>query len=389
MTRVEQRVAALANWLPKLTSLVDPVCVNYALPHKWLSKGCPSQLLEKGSTSQRVCNTNPDSPSAVRNGDVTSWCRSTQTIDVDCKCAESGCVFDHSVGTDELGIYSADSSSQFALASHETFRETPYTSFLSDLAGETNVCPDLCFTSGQLSPNEGTYNSSVDIDSLFTEPPVLQHLTSDVSGTTMSQEVVTSANPSNCGFRDSATIFNETESQFVSFEDEFHFLNLSDCSYWNSFMDQKEHGTAGLKAQTWLSHVKSPCRIIIVGSIEHSTYLAMPLRLINRRSLSLPFGWAQYPGPKLCARVMPASVSQCSAQVGLPRLPAQRNKLFRKINVARFLKLLSFAIVITLADTTCKWVPKNLIQIRSSVIRSEDRSTRRLNGRNTFNHRTT
>ncbi len=230
LDRVELRVASLENWLPTLTSLVDSIFINHALPRSWLSEECHSWLTGCERTNSQVWKTDPDSPSAFCDGDATSWSPLKQSSDVDRQYAESGFVFDPPTDARELGLYTGEPSSQFALAPHETVWEAPYTTFLSHLAGETDLPPDLCsaFVSWHdgfpLPPSEGTGSLGVDIDALLAMSPMVPSLTIDASSTDASHHASTSANCSYCEYHDTTEIYTGTEPCNANYGDEF--LNL-------------------------------------------------------------------------------------------------------------------------------------------------------------------
>ena len=232
LDRVELRVAGLANWLQTLTSLVDSIFINHALPHDWLSEECPSWLIECGRTNAQVRKTGLGSPSDFGDGYAASWSPLKQASDVDQQYAESGFVFEPPMDANELGLYTADSSSQFALAPHETFWDAPYTTFLSHLAGETDLSPDLCSAfvyrhdGFPLPTNEGTSSLGVGIDAFLAKSPTVPSLTADAPGTDASHQASTSVSWSYCEYHDSTGIYVGMDSRNTNCEDEFYFLNL-------------------------------------------------------------------------------------------------------------------------------------------------------------------
>ncbi|KIV92549.1 hypothetical protein, variant [Exophiala mesophila] len=236
LDRVERRVAGWENWLPTLTPLVDSICINHALPRDWFSEECPSWLNEGGRTDAQIWKTDPDSPSALGEGGTAPWSPLRQSGGIDQQWTEPGLVFDPPMDANELGLYMAESSSQFALAPHETVREAPYTTFLACLAGETNLAPDLCsaFTSVHdgfpLPPNEVKEGLGVDIDAFLAKSPVLPSLTADAPGNDVSDQASTSVNRSYCDYHDSPATYAGMEARNVNCEDEFFFFNFPEDS---------------------------------------------------------------------------------------------------------------------------------------------------------------
>ncbi|KAJ4517949.1 hypothetical protein HRR75_003170 [Exophiala dermatitidis] len=236
LDRVELRVAGWANWLPTLTPLVDSICINHALPRNWFSEESPSWLNEGGRPDAQIWKTESDSPSALGDGGTAPCSPLGGSGDVDQQWTESGLVFDLPMDANELGLYMAESSSQFALAPHETAWEAPYTTFLACLAGETNLSPDLCsaFTSMHdgfpLPPNEVTDGLGVDIDAFLAKSPVLPCLTADTPGNDASDQASTSVNRSYCDCHDSPATYASMESRNANYEDEFCFFNFPEDS---------------------------------------------------------------------------------------------------------------------------------------------------------------
>ncbi|KAF2180289.1 hypothetical protein K469DRAFT_796570 [Zopfia rhizophila CBS 207.26] len=211
-------VAGLENWLQTLTSLVDSICINHALPHNWLSEECPSWFIECGRTNAQVWKADPDPPSAFCDGGAASWSPLKQSCNVDQQYTESGFIVDPPMDAKELGLYTGESSSQFCLAPHETVWEAPYTTFLSHLAGETDLSSDLCsaFVSSHdgfpLPPSEGTGSFGVDIDSLLAMSPMVPSLTIDAPSTDASHRASTSANYSYSGLSTNKSNPNRSKS---------------------------------------------------------------------------------------------------------------------------------------------------------------------------------
>ncbi|KAG9767439.1 hypothetical protein KCU88_g7452, partial [Aureobasidium melanogenum] len=236
LDRVELRVAGWANWLPTLTPLVDSICINHALPRNWFSEECPSWLNEGGRTDAQIWKTEPDSPSALGDGGTAPWSPRRESGDVDQQWTESGLVFEPPMDANELGLYMAESSSQFALAPHETAWEAPYTTFLACLAGETNSAPDLrsAFTSLHdgfpLAPNEVTGGLGVDIDAFLAKSPVLPSLTAHAPSNDASDQSSTSVNRSYCDYHDSPATYAGIEARNANYEDEFCFVNFPEDS---------------------------------------------------------------------------------------------------------------------------------------------------------------
>ncbi|KIW36732.1 uncharacterized protein PV06_11028 [Exophiala oligosperma] len=235
LDRVELRLAGRADFLHTLTSLVDTFYTSHALPHGTLSKGCLPGMLYNARTSPQVRRTDSDSPSAFLDTGTTSWSYFDQSNNVDQhQCAESGFVFDLPVDADKMDLYVGESSSQFALAPHETFREAPYTTFLSHLAGETDLSADLCsaFVSGdddfQLPPNEGASILDVDVDAFLAKSPTVPSLTADTPRAHPPCRVSRSANSSFCEYHDSDALYVGMDSPNANCKDVFDFLNLSE-----------------------------------------------------------------------------------------------------------------------------------------------------------------